>query len=325
MVSNVSTDPVPDDVLDTAPDPANRPYQPQSEGVALVVRGHEDPIVIRESEFVLGRYDPGNPQPQVDLMPYGGSSLGVSRHHARILRRANGFVIEDLNSTNGTWVNRQRLPSGSRQDLSNGDVLQLGQLVMRFYYNPVDAVQSVEEHISFRSPTNQFTPDYLATRLSPYLTALAGVQEICNEIRQRESSAIEIGSIMVDGPAIISVQITGARDALKLAKGRMKNWRTENVEKINQFLRMKQVLRKQTAVLMNNIGPPSSTDEVAARELGRELRDAEMLLANEFLREIAPYQARDSLEPYAEMLVKHIHIIAFSPLNVTTNSSSLVN
>lgn len=48
----------------------------------------------------------------------------VSRHHARVVRDAAGFAIEDLNSLNGTYVNRGRV---ERQHLSDGDELQIGK------------------------------------------------------------------------------------------------------------------------------------------------------------------------------------------------------
>lgn len=48
----------------------------------------------------------------------------VSRHHARIVRDAAGFAVEDLNSLNGTYVNRGRV---ERQHLSDSDELQIGK------------------------------------------------------------------------------------------------------------------------------------------------------------------------------------------------------
>jgi len=51
----------------------------------------------------------------------------VSRRHASITRESEGFVLRDLGSNNGTFVNGQRL--GGPQVLRNGDVIMLGQRV----------------------------------------------------------------------------------------------------------------------------------------------------------------------------------------------------
>jgi hypothetical protein len=51
----------------------------------------------------------------------------ISRHHSRLMRNPNGYTIEDLRSTNGTFVNRQRT-TGPYQ-LSNGDLIGLGETV----------------------------------------------------------------------------------------------------------------------------------------------------------------------------------------------------
>lgn len=55
----------------------------------------------------------------------------VSRHHLRMTRGAGGFTIEDLGSTNGTFVNGQRL-TGARP-LRPGDMVGLGETVTLSY------------------------------------------------------------------------------------------------------------------------------------------------------------------------------------------------
>lgn len=55
----------------------------------------------------------------------------VSRHHLRITRGAGGFTLEDLGSTNGTFVNGQRL-TGPRP-LRPGDMIGLGETVTLAY------------------------------------------------------------------------------------------------------------------------------------------------------------------------------------------------
>ncbi len=55
----------------------------------------------------------------------------VSRHHMRLTRGAGGFTLEDLGSTNGTFVNGQRL-TGARP-LRPGDMVGLGETVTLAY------------------------------------------------------------------------------------------------------------------------------------------------------------------------------------------------
>ncbi len=46
---------------------------------------------------------------------------GVSRMHAKLLRRENRLYLTDLNSTNGTYINGERMESGKEYPLEEGD------------------------------------------------------------------------------------------------------------------------------------------------------------------------------------------------------------
>jgi hypothetical protein len=74
-----------------------------------------------EQELVIGRSTPG-------LGSLGGDSE-ISRSHARVFHDPSGrLVVEDLGSTNGTFVNGNRITG--QQALNPGDELRVGQTTM---------------------------------------------------------------------------------------------------------------------------------------------------------------------------------------------------
>lgn len=88
---------------------------------------------LTDNEMHIGRWDAdGGIFPDVDL-DADDPEAKVSRRHARIIRRNDLYFIEDLGSTNGTFVNRgRRLLPGDRQQLRDGDELIIGKTFLRF-------------------------------------------------------------------------------------------------------------------------------------------------------------------------------------------------
>jgi pSer/pThr/pTyr-binding forkhead associated (FHA) protein len=93
--------------------------------------GKEFPIVGIETN--IGRWDADSGIfPDVDL-DEDDSEAKVSRRHARIVNHNSQFFIEDLGSTNGTFVNRgRRLLPGKRHMLQNGDEVIVGKTFLKF-------------------------------------------------------------------------------------------------------------------------------------------------------------------------------------------------
>jgi ABC transport system ATP-binding/permease protein len=81
----------------------------------------------RQDEMIIGRAEGS------DLVI---DSPGVSRRHARIIRVKNGYQLEDLGSSNGTYVNGNRLTTFHL--LQRGDVIRFGGTVV-YEYLPAEA------------------------------------------------------------------------------------------------------------------------------------------------------------------------------------------
>ena len=88
---------------------------------------------LASDESNIGRWDADNGIfPDIDLDAYDPDAK-VSRRHARILRRGTSYLIEDLGSTNGTFINRgRRLLPGVPHDLKEGDEIIVGKTFLRF-------------------------------------------------------------------------------------------------------------------------------------------------------------------------------------------------
>lgn len=98
----------------------------------LISTGAEMAIPDQE-EITVGREDPSSGIfPDIDLTPHGGEDGGVSRRHARMLHIGDDYFVEDLQSTNFTKLDGQRLPAHVRERLEDGARLDFGRVAMIF-------------------------------------------------------------------------------------------------------------------------------------------------------------------------------------------------
>lgn len=68
----------------------------------------------------------------IDLGPYGALEAGVSRQHAQLYFKDGTWLIDDLKSMNGTYVNEKKIAPGQAVSLKNGDVIRCGKLSLIF-------------------------------------------------------------------------------------------------------------------------------------------------------------------------------------------------
>jgi predicted component of type VI protein secretion system len=113
---------------------APAPAAPAALNARLIVEADNQEFDLSGKDNVLiGREDAvSNIFPDVDLTPHGGEEGGVSRMHARIFADNGQYMIEDENSTNFTFLNRQRLAPKTPTPLHDNDEIKLGRVLLRF-------------------------------------------------------------------------------------------------------------------------------------------------------------------------------------------------
>ena len=78
--------------------------------------------ILGEEPLVIGKKED-----ECDLVLEDDS---VSRLHARIVPEGGGYMLEDLNSTNGTFKNGIRLKPYERRKLVSGDEIRAGSVII---------------------------------------------------------------------------------------------------------------------------------------------------------------------------------------------------
>jgi EAL domain-containing protein (putative c-di-GMP-specific phosphodiesterase class I) len=114
------------------------------------------------------------------------NSTRVSREHAVIVRAGNTFRVRDLDSTNGTSVNGQRIEEAT---LSDGDILAVADIEFTFFSGNVQAERkTVTQVIGFREASST---DLLAA-------------DVIRSVRRLQETLLQSG-MMVNYHAIVDL------------------------------------------------------------------------------------------------------------------------
>ena len=123
------------------------------------------------------------------------ASNAVSRRHCEIRLRADGAVVVDLGSANGTFLNTVRLPAGEERPLPAGAELSVGGLRFVVRYNAPTRQHEVGSTIEFRPR------EPVAAASTPHVgaaseeTALGDIEETATQPAHRD--------VMAESPATI--------------------------------------------------------------------------------------------------------------------------
>jgi FHA domain/zinc-ribbon domain len=112
------------------------PADPTDEDVAVELEEFSDDVgvlVVKRGPQAGSRFTLDSPvttagrHPESDIFL---DDITVSRRHAEIERRSDSYLVKDVGSLNGTYLNRERIEESV---LENGDELQIGKFKLVFF------------------------------------------------------------------------------------------------------------------------------------------------------------------------------------------------
>ncbi len=108
--------------------------------VIMLSAGGEDTVRLQEGSTSIGREADNDIQLTSEL---------VSRHHARLSNLEYVCEIEDLSSSNGTFVNGERI---SNLSLNDGDSIKIGDVYMRYEATEKESSDDINPAVRDYSP-----------------------------------------------------------------------------------------------------------------------------------------------------------------------------
>src|SRR5215467_1725490 len=127
-------------------------------------------------------------------------NLAVSGHHARITWEKDHYVVEDLGSLNGTFVNNERVGKAS---LKHGDQVKIGKHVVEFKHE---------------GPVPNFAVAAKAGPSAPKLeaTMLLDTKQSREKLADKGTPATSNGPLGISRPAWMSEPFASAKDRIGL-------------------------------------------------------------------------------------------------------------
>ncbi len=307
------------------------------DGLVLFVAGQKQPIVIKNlKRIVLGRQTEATPAtPMLDMEPYGAHALGVSRQHAMIKSSENNrYSIEDLSSTNGTFVNENRLQPLSPQVLFNGDMLRLGQLILFAYYKTIGEQAKVSQQriVLISNPLlpevtspSGLTVSRLHKHLTPFLEALAELQYGIDVIQGRLVVETSVISMSHNATQII-VELSGATDAIHVLREVILPWRQKyGIPSLKDLPRAELSTENDTGVSAEHtrIMSPDDSDDItiASEDLAAQTRKIMEYFQDELIPVVMTQIGGDLTaaeeDTYRARLSPHLRVLSVSPLELS--------
>ena len=268
-------------------------------------------------------------------------------------RKSVKEIAHQLNTTEGTVFKRQRKALVSLTAILHELELQAreayqaemgkeywladaGSLKPRFISS--DQENPITITLDQGDSARNLTPSYLESVVTPYLAAIAGIQELINEIDDQDAKSrkIQIRSISQNSP--IQVTVDGLTKAIQLIAELVVPWRRKHSESMARLIEQekREEIKAKSAELVElrarvekNAIEKAKLSAEAEKEraeaeriwlenekLKLELADAKLELVLKFLERINPNLSEKERIAYTTRFLPHLETILSSPLEM---------
>lgn len=277
--------------------------------VTVYLPSHNHSLHVKlKDQIVFGRSTGVDNPPDIDLTAYYGVQAGVSRRHASIKFSGETANIEDLGSSNGTWLNEVRLDPKQIKPLRSGDIIRLGNFLMFVYFT---FSQKTEQTLILRDKLdaveNGLTETYFNENLMSFISTLQELNTIINKVMKREETPILIRKIEFDERAnFIRVKLMETDAVIQFLRDKV----IVNTEIPEELMSSSPSL--ETAVSVAASTPPPKKEQESENGLKPNIGDS----VNQLLAKIAGNLSEDQLTQYQQQIETHIQKLLNNRLEV---------
>ena len=160
-------------------------------------------LILSLDNQVLAEYNMSKERYTIGRLPDNDVRIdnpAVSGHHSLIINILNDSFLEDLNSTNGTYVNGKLI---KKHALQHGDVITIGHHQLRFSDQQTSDAEQDEFEKTMVIPAGQQSADQLAKaeQAAEQAAAAARAAESANDSRVDVAAAVKLDPAEAEGLA----------------------------------------------------------------------------------------------------------------------------
>lgn len=99
-------------------------------------------VTVKLGDKLVGKFSMKSSPCVVGRDPSNGvhiDNIGVSRQHCQFIYDGSKFYVEDMGSSNGTYLNNQKI---TRQEVTDGDAVTIGKFILLFEHSALDFLPS---------------------------------------------------------------------------------------------------------------------------------------------------------------------------------------